>query len=88
MFTTVPRHTEKVDKGFAFNYFRLSYRRKMIRTIWVTLWNPVIFILLRYVLEYSFYLSLGITLISVVGNSIQIYYTYYMWNKYERGKGD
>ncbi|MGM0843640.1 MAG: hypothetical protein ACQEUT_01585 [Bacillota bacterium] len=86
MFTTLPRHTEKVDKGFALNYFILSYRRKMIRTIWMTLWVPVLFILLRYVFDYGFYFSLVITLIGLVGNLIQLYYTYYMWNKYERDK--
>jgi len=27
------KDTPKVDKGFKLNYFRLSYRRKMIRTL-------------------------------------------------------
>lgn len=27
------KDTTKVDKGFKLNYFRLSYRRKMIRTL-------------------------------------------------------
>ena len=25
---------EKIDKGFSFSYWRLSYRRKFIRTLW------------------------------------------------------
>ncbi|HET6602753.1 MAG TPA: hypothetical protein VFG21_00845 [Xanthomonadaceae bacterium] len=33
--------SEKVDKGFELNYWNLSYRRKLVRTLWMA----VIFLL-------------------------------------------
>ncbi|WP_421381692.1 hypothetical protein ACOJQI_20790 [Bacillus salacetis] len=84
MFKTISGHTKKVDKGFELSYFNLSYRRKMIRTIWMTHPVPVVFILLRYVLDLNFTISLIITIIALVGNLLQLWYNYHMWNKYER----
>ena len=35
--------SEKVDKGIQFCYWKLSYRRKLIRTIWMIPLNGLVF---------------------------------------------
>lgn len=76
-------YTRKVDKGFQIDYFKLSYRRKMIGTLWLTLIVPFLYYLLRYIgLDLTY--TLIILLICLVGHLTQIFYNYYMWNNYER----
>ena len=38
-------NAKQIDEGFCFLYFRLSYRRKFIRTLWVLPIAPVILFL-------------------------------------------
>ncbi|WP_374055146.1 hypothetical protein [Rossellomorea sp. FM04394] len=78
-------HTEKVDKGFELIYFRLSYRRKMIRTLWMTLLLPVSYFLLRFMGLDLFYTWIFMA-VFLLGHLAQLYYNYYMWNKYERDR--
>lgn len=78
-------HTEKVDKGFELIYFRLSYRRKMIRTLWMTLLLPVSYFLLRFMGLDLFYTWIFMA-VFLLGHAAQIAYNYYMWNKYERDR--
>ncbi|MGG4167028.1 hypothetical protein ABEW00_06045 [Rossellomorea vietnamensis] len=76
-------HTQRTDKGIEYNYFRLSYRRKMIRTLWMTPLILVLYFLLRFIglnLTYTL-IFVGIGLVSDI---LQIAYNYHMWNKYER----
>jgi hypothetical protein len=35
----------KIDKGVQFNYWKLTYRRKFIRTLWVALLGFLLFLL-------------------------------------------
>jgi hypothetical protein len=76
-------NTEKVDKGFELIYFRLTYRRRMIRTLWMTLLFPVLYVLLRFLGLDLFYTWIFLA-VFLLGHLAQLYYTYYMWNKYER----
>ena len=78
-------YTKKVDKGFELVYFRLTYRRKMIRTLWMTLLFPVLYFLLRYIGLDLFYTWIFLAALSL-GHLAQLFYTYYMWNKYERDR--
>jgi len=72
-----------VDKGFKFNYFGLSYRRKMIRTFI----NLPIFALLLFAVYY--FTDWGIRIIVLVGLLwliaffIQLIYNYNMWKRHE-----
>jgi hypothetical protein len=78
------KEEEKLDKGFTFNYFKLSYRRKMIRTFWML---PIMFILLvatNWYADLSFNENLIISIIFLTLFLIQLAYNYNKWKKYER----
>ena len=71
---------EKVDKGFVICYWRLSYRRKFIRTLCLM---PILVIVLVYfqVTFRSFFLSCMVgTLLSILF-TIQAVYNYKKWKK-------
>lgn len=78
---------EKVDKGFEFVYYKLSYRRKFIRTI-------VSLPFLAGCLGILYYLNLSIQYwsqrtyfiiltIFIIAYAIQLVYNYKMWKKEE-----
>ncbi len=74
--------SEKVDKGFAFCYWKLSYRRKFIRTLWLI---PSLFLAIGLI-QFSFesWLFTGIMgiLLGVVW-TIQAVYNYKKWKAEE-----
>ncbi|MGY0694822.1 hypothetical protein ACW2QC_18910 [Virgibacillus sp. FSP13] len=74
---------QKVDHGFRFSYFRLSYRRKMIRSIW----SALIFIPLLVLALWTTHLDLlalfSFTLIFLLLFIIQAFYNYVMWKKHK-----
>lgn len=81
--SVVFRNKKKTDKGFQFNYFALSYRRKMIRTM---LNIPIIVIMLlflKYIVNWSVRTTLLIGLILFIALFGQIIYNYMMWKKVE-----
>ena len=75
------KNKEKRDRGFAFVYYGLSYRRRMIRTIWSF---PAI---LLFLIVFSVFIemeSIGkilvwISLLTLFG--VQVFYNYYKWKK-------
>ena len=76
---------EKVDKGFELVYWNLSYRRKFIRSLWI---SPIC-ILFVYLCTNLFeekiiglFISVSIILIAI----IQIIYTFYKWQSEEKIK--
>ncbi|RKD24541.1 hypothetical protein BEP19_09160 [Ammoniphilus oxalaticus] len=73
----------KVDKGFKINYFGLSYRRKMIRTI---INFPVVASLL-FAMNYFRYWSLKTVLLwgllFFLVNMVQLLYNYNKWKRHE-----
>ncbi len=74
----------KVDKGFKLNYFRLSYRRKMIRTL-KSLPVVIVFLAIIYFLEdFSLLESTLIGLFFFLIFVIQLVYNFYMWKKNEK----
>lgn len=81
----ISKGKEKKDKGFKFYYFRLSYRRKMIRTL---IFLPVV-ILLFFILDMDFLTGLGtgtivvFKLLLVITFLVQFTYNYIMWKKFE-----
>ena len=71
----------KVDKGFELIYWKLSYRRKFIRTLWA-----IPFAILTIILVSWFYQSIVTTfifamIILIVGIA-QLIYTYKKWKKH------
>lgn len=72
--------SEKVDKGIQFCYWKLSYRRKLIRTIWMIPLNSLVLILF-----YRTFRSLILTWMFGVWMflmfAIQLVYNYKKWKK-------
>ncbi|MFS0749818.1 hypothetical protein [Oceanobacillus sp. 1P07AA] len=80
------KHTEKVDKGFVLIYHKLTYRRKMFRS----LWNIPIFILV-YIGVYwvtdltpTEYTVLGVMFILLC--LLDFLYNIVKWRKHEKGQ--
>ncbi|WP_336823092.1 hypothetical protein [Sporosarcina sp. USHLN248] len=77
------KNSSKADKGVELNYFKLSYRRKMIRTLANI---PIIILLLIVLYSFSNWSTLGNTLIGlffVFLFLIQIVYNFFMWKRNE-----
>lgn len=72
--------SEKVDKGIQFCYWKLSYRRKLIRTIWMIPLNGLVLILFYRtfrspILTWMF----GVWMFLMF--AIQLAYNYKKWKK-------
>ena len=72
----------KVDKGFELVYWKLSYRRKFIRTLWMIPWTIVSLIFIQIVGKNSKYTILA-GIIYLVILPIQAIYNYKKWMKEE-----
>ncbi len=49
LFSFFYRNTKKIDKGFTISYLKLSYRRKMVRTVWMFLAMPLLLLFIKFV---------------------------------------
>ncbi|MFS0673532.1 hypothetical protein [Ornithinibacillus sp. 179-J 7C1 HS] len=81
----VYKNKEKQDTGFVLSYYKLSYRRKMIRTLW-TLPIVVIALIVMYFhvgQNVTYFLIFSILLLTLF--LIQFFYNYLKWKKYEKG---
>jgi hypothetical protein len=83
IFSVLFKGKTKVDKGFKLNYYRLSYRRKMIRTLMV---SPIIILATIVIFFYADFsmsakILFGFTFILLFG--VQLIYNFYMWKKEE-----
>lgn len=72
----------KKDKGFEFIYWNLSYRRKFIRTLWLT---PGLIIALGiiWVSDFNKILKTVATVLLISVDLIQLIYTYKKWKSNE-----
>ena len=70
----------KTDKGFELNYWKLSYRRKFIRTLWVTPFMLAV-IVSSFVLTDNKIIQIAITLGLPIIFFSQLLYTYRKWKK-------
>lgn len=76
--------SNKIDKGFSLSYWKLSYRRKFFRTLWLTpVWMVVILLLFH---KQSFEVVLILEIIIVVSSGVQLLYTYKKWQDEERAR--
>lgn len=78
------KNKEKKDDGFEFSYFKLSYRRKMIRTLWMLPLVAISLMAIYWFADLNFYKNLVISIFSFIILLIQFSYNYHKWNKYER----
>ncbi|MFF5994975.1 hypothetical protein AAGS61_09485 [Lysinibacillus sp. KU-BSD001] len=75
------RDREKVDKGFTLMYVKLSYRRKMIRILWMF---PVVVFLLIIIFKYGEFdttMNILVAMLLTILLIIQTVYNYYQWKK-------
>lgn len=73
---------QKTDKGFQLNYWKLSYRRKFFRTLWLTPICVIVLLLLYAANPQEWYL--GVLVLVFIVNIIQLAYTYTKWKAEER----
>ena len=73
--------SEKVDKGFELCYWKLSYRRKLIRTLW-TIPAEIIVVMVCYKVESDIEAGVwGVILFLLT--FVQAAYNYVMWKQGE-----
>ncbi|KSU63141.1 hypothetical protein AS034_02480 [[Bacillus] enclensis] len=82
IFSLLFKNKTKIDKGFKMNYFGLSYRRKMIRTLISFPLIVLITIFMMYI-DLSKAIKISFVLFILVAFAIQFFYNYYMWKKKE-----
>lgn len=83
IFSVIYRKKKKVDTGFSFIYFKLSYRRKMIRTLWTTLFIIPALLLMYLTPVWNLQLKVIITMLLLLVFILQLAYNYFMWKKHE-----
>lgn len=70
--------SEKVDKGVEVCYWKLSYRRKLIRTLWmIPVWIMINIVIYKEFPAYSYARIIGVILFLPV--FIQAAYNYKKW---------
>ena len=70
--------SEKVDKGIEVCYWKLSYRRKLIRTLWmIPVWIMINIVIYKEFPAYSYARIIGVILFLPV--FIQAAYNYKKW---------
>jgi len=72
-----------VDKGFQLIYWKLSYRKKFIRTLWMTPF-AIIPIALIFLADGRILINAVLSLLIVVMYLTQLIYTYIKWKKDEQ----
>ncbi|WP_225743034.1 hypothetical protein [Marinilactibacillus sp. Marseille-P9653] len=81
--SVVYRDREKTDKGFRFTYFGLSYRRKFIRTLWIT---PVLALIVWFISYNNVWpqtISILLVALLIITQLAQLGYNYYKMKQTE-----
>lgn len=73
----------KVDKGFAFNYYKLSYRRKFIRSLIMLPISIIVISVIYFITDWNLLVNLILGVILLVLFVGQMIYNYYMWKRNE-----
>ena len=71
---------EKVDKGLEFRYYKLSYRRRFIRTLWLIPWMLLVLFLMHW-LGASLFILVLTTVIFTITDFVQALYNYKKWKE-------
>jgi len=75
------KRQEKVDKGFAINYFKLSYRRRVVRDLLTLPLLIVCILIIYYLSDWSFKIFTTFSVIILLCYALQLLYNYKMWKK-------
>lgn len=78
--TNLNTSNDKIDKGFELVYYKLSYRRRFIRTLWMIPW-AILMLGLLYCWSESLCLVVIATIILGVIGFIQANYNYKKWKE-------
>lgn len=73
----------KIDKGFCFSYWRLSYRRRFLRTLWMT---PLVLLVpfYAYAQMRSVSLAVVVALVLLIVYGLQLTWNYRAWKREEQ----
>lgn len=71
---------EKVDKGFEFNYYNLSYRRRFIRTLWLIPWMVLALCWMCW-LDVSIFILVPLAVGFAIADFVQALYNYKKWKE-------
>jgi predicted PurR-regulated permease PerM len=75
---------DKVDEGFCWVYWKLSYRRKFIRTLWMTPFVIAVIAFILFVQPYTWLshtIPVIMSIVLVVIYVIQLMYTFHKWKR-------
>jgi purine-cytosine permease-like protein len=76
------KNSAKIDKGFCWSYWRLSYRRKMLRSLWLGVATVLFFLFFSNWTIFGLKRNFVILLIFAMWGA-QALYNYYMWKRKE-----
>lgn len=73
----------KTDKGFELIYWKLSYRRRLIRNLW---WLPIVIISIAFMFLINDKLILNriVPIVLLILYIVELIYNYMKWNKCEK----
>lgn len=83
IYSVIFKDEEKNDEGFELVYFKLSYRRKMIRTLWSL---PIAALSYYVIYRYGYFTkneNLMILIFLFVTFGLQLAYVYVQWKRSE-----
>ncbi|WP_085994161.1 hypothetical protein [Oceanobacillus senegalensis] len=80
------RDEEKKDKGFVLFYHQLTYRRKMIRSLWNIPIIILLYLVLYWIGDFSSNENIAIVIILLLIFLIEFTYNYVNWKKVEKGE--
>ena len=83
------KKTEKIDKGFCLFYWKLSYRRKFIRTLWTIPYAVIVIVLIlmaeRHLDAFRFPFpglgTNGFIILIIFVSVFQLVYNYIRWKR-------
>jgi len=81
--STIFKGKDKVDRGFKINYFKLSYRRKMIRTIIFIPLDILLLIIIYAYTDWSMVVKVLLGLLLLLAVLVKLIYNFNMWKKTE-----
>lgn len=84
IFWAIYKNEPKVDKGFVFPYYKLTYRRRMVRTFWSAAVVIVCLIIIYQSAVWSTNVYIIFSSICIIGVAGQFFYNFYKWKKYEQ----
>lgn len=74
---------ELKDKGFELIYYKLSYRRRYIRTLWTIPWG-LLAVFLMFLAGWSLYVIIPVTILIIVSTYIQGRHNYKKWKEEDK----